>query len=559
MRQLGSIAAVLLIALACEGSDRDASTSGDAKSPGGTIVISTGGDPDLLFPPLLATIGGRQVSELVYDHLADLGTSLNTVGDTGFEPRLAKSWSWAPDSLSIEFHLDSAARWHDGTPVRASDVAFTYALYRDSATASPTAPLIARIDSVTTRDSLTTVFWFSKRSPTQFFEAVSPMLIMPRHALKGIRGQALRGSELARSPMGSGRFRFASWKAGSSIDLSADTANYRGRPAVDRVIWSIAPDFNTAFTRVLGGESDVLDQLTVANLPQLTGNSAVRTVLLPGLEYNFIQFNLRHPQNAARPHPLFGDRELRRALTMAVDRQRTVASVYDTLAATAVGPTVRAYPTTDTTLLQIPYSVEGARRLLDSLGWRVSGTDSIRRHNGRPLEFTVSVPSSSRNRMNMAIIVQDQLKQVGAKMNIDRLEFAAFVDRETRRAFDAAIGSWQVDASPGGIRQTWGSSGSRASGGSNYGSYENPVFDAAVDSALSAMDPQEQRARFKRAYQLIIDDAPAIWLAEPKGVMAISRRIRTPTMRPDAWWATIGDWWVPPSERIARDRVGTQQ
>lgn len=555
MRRLAPLATVL-IALSCKGGDRTASTAADTASAGGTIVISTGGDPDVLFPPLEATIQGRQVSELVYDHLADLGTGLNTVGDGGFEPHLAKSWSWSPDSLSIAFALDPRARWHDGVPARASDVAFTYTLYKDAATASPSAPLISDIDSVTAPDSLTAVFWFSRRSPMQFFVSVNPMVILPEHLLRGVKGPGLRTSALARSPVGTGRFRFVSWKAGSSISLAADRGNYRGRPKIDRVIWSIAPDFNTAFTRLLGGEADVLEQLAAPNVAQLVGNNQLRTVLLPGLEYNFIQFNLRDPASRTRPHPLFADRGLRRALTMAVDRAHTVQNVYDTLAAVAVGPTVRAYASTDTTLQQIPYSVEGARRLLDSLGWRLSGGDSVRIRNGRRLEFTVSVPSSSRNRMNMAVLIQNQLRQVGAIMDIDRLDFPSFVDRESHRAFDAVIGSWSVDASPGGIRQTWGSAGSKPAGGSNYGSYENPAFDAAVDSALSAMSLEDRRARFKRAYQIIIDDAPAVWLAEPRSVMGMSRRIRTPALRPDAWWALIADWWVPPAERIPRDRVG---
>lgn len=557
MRQLAPFAAVLVIALACDRGERSASAAVDSASPGGTIVISTGGDPDVLFPPLLETVAAQQVTDLVYDHLADIGSSMNTVGDSGFEPQLARSWTWSPDSLSIAFHLDPRAKWHDGLPVRASDVAFTYALYKDSATASPSAPLIASIDSVTTPDSLTAVFWYSGRSPMQFFEATNPMLIIPEHALEGIRGQELRTAPLARAPIGSGRFRFVGWNAGSSIEITADTANYRGRPRADRIIWSIAPDFNTAFTRLLGGESDVFEQLTAASLPQIAGHAEIRTVLLPGLDYNFIQFNLRDPAHPARPHPLFGNRALRRALTMAVDRAHIVQNVYDTLARVAVGPTVRAYPSTDTTLLQIPYSLAGARRLLDSLGWRDSG-DGIRRRNGRPLEFTVSVPSSSKARMSMAVIVQDQLKQAGVKMNIDRLEIASFIDRETHHSFDAVFGGWHVDASPGGIRQTWGSAGSHTAG-SNYGSYESPIFDAAVDSALSEMNLDERRARFKRAYQMIIDDAPAIWLAEPRSMIAISGRIRTPSLRPDAWWANIPEWWVPPAERIARDRLGSSR
>jgi hypothetical protein len=80
-----------------------------------------------------------------------------------------------------------------------------------------------------------------------------------------------------------------------------------------------------------------------------------------------------------------------------------------------------------------------------------------------------------------------------------------------------------------------------------------------VDSALSEMNLDERRARFKRAYQMIIDDAPAIWLAEPRSMIAISGRIRTPSLRPDAWWANIPEWWVPPAERIARDRLGSSR
>jgi peptide/nickel transport system substrate-binding protein len=553
MRIKAPFAVLLLIALGCSTDDRSSSSTADSAS-GGTVVIAVGGDPDGLFPPVLTTTTGKAVTEQIYDHLADLGSDLNTVGDAGFSPRLARSWRWSPDSLSIAFNLDPRARWHDGAPVRAADVAFTYGLYKDSATASPTAPLIANIDSVTTPDSVTTVFWFAKRSPTEFYEATIPMVVLPEHALKGVKGQGLRTSDIARKPMGSGRFRFVRWTPGSSIELTADSVNYHGRPRIDRLIWSIAPDPKTVFTRLIGGEADLLEQVPSGDLPQLAGHPELKTVLLPGLDYNFVTFNLHDPRNPARPHPLFGDRELRRALTMAVDRRRVVQSAYDSLAAVAIGPTVRAYPTTDTTLQQIPYSLDNARRVLDSLGWSASGSDGVRRRNGRPLEFTLSVPGVSKSRMNMAVIIQDQLRQAGVKVNIDRREIASFVDLENKRAFDAVFHGWHVDASPGGIMQTWGTGGAKP-GGSNHGSYVNAAFDAAADSGLSAMDLPTRRAHFKRAYQMIIDDAPAIWMAEPKTMMAINRRIRTPALRPDAWWSTVGEWWIPSTERIARDRA----
>src|SRR5687767_14783982 len=147
MRPTPPLAALLLIVLGCTREDGPSSSTADSAG-GGTIVISVGGDPDGLFPPVHSTTTGKAVSDQTYDHLADLGPELNTVGDAGFTPRLAKSWRRSPDSLSIEFQLDPRARWHDSRPVRASDVVFTHALYKDSATASPTAPLIASIDSV---------------------------------------------------------------------------------------------------------------------------------------------------------------------------------------------------------------------------------------------------------------------------------------------------------------------------------------------------------------------------------------------------------------------------
>jgi peptide/nickel transport system substrate-binding protein len=543
--------ALLLFAAACGSDDR----SGGAESTGGTLVITASGDPETLLPPLASTVPARIIGDMVYDRLAMVGDSMNVVGDAGFKPQLASSWTWSPDSLSIAFSLDPDARWHDGRPVRASDVRFTWQLYSNPANGSPYAASIASIDSVTVRDSVTAVFWYSQRSPMQFYDAVNPMSILPAHLIGDASGTALRTVAIARAPVGSGRFRFVRWNAAASIEVAADTANYRGRPGLDRVIMTVAPDFNTAFARLVGGEADFIEQVPPPNLEQIAADTTLRLLLNRGLDYNFLQFNLRHPKNRSRPHPLFADRELRRALTLAVDRAGSVRNAYDSLADVALGPTVRAYPTTDPSLRPLPFMPDSARRMLDALGWRDTDGDGVRERNGVKLEFTLAVPSSSRARNAVAVLVQDQLKQVGAKMNLEPLDFTAFIDRQTRRDFDAVFGGWRVEPSPGGIRQTWTSAGSRASSGTNYGSYENPAFDALVDSALSSESLDDRRRLFSRAYEVIIADAPAIWMAEPRTVMAIHRRIQTRGIRPDSWWANIADWTIPAAARIERDRL----
>jgi len=547
-----AIAAFLAASVAC-----DSGEPGDRRDTtphGGTLVITASGDPETLFPPLAATVPARIIGDLVYDRLAEVGDSMNTVGDTGFKARLARSWTWAPDSLSIAFELEPSARWHDGNPVRAEDVRFTWQLFADPRTASPSATAISSIDSVTVRDSLTAVFWFRARSPMQFYDAVNSMPILPSHLIGNATGTALRSAPIARAPVGSGRFRFVRWDAAAAIELAADTGNYRGRPGLDRVIMTIAPDFNTALTRLLGGEADLLEQVPPTSIEEIGKNPNLRLMLSPGLDYNFVQLNLRHPKDRARPHPIFADRALRRALASAVDRRRIVQNAYDSLANVALGPTVRAFPTTDTALTHIPFSPDAARRALDSIGWTDTDGDGVRERNGTRLEFALAVPSSSRARVTMAILIQDQLRLVGAKVNLEQLDFTTFIDRQSRRDFDAVFGGWRVEASPGGLRQTWGSAGSRG-GGTNYGSYESVFFDSLVDSALTAATLPERRGFFTRAYQQIIDDAPAIWMAEPKRVMAVHRRIEPRGLRPDSWWINIGDWTVPPEARITRDRA----
>lgn len=538
------------VVLGCVGTE-----SGSTNSSGGTLAISVGADPDVLIPALVQSTVGAEITDMIYDRLADIGDSLNTVGDKGFTPRLADRWTWAADSLSIAFHINPKAKWHDGLPVRSSDVRFTIASAKDSSLGSPAKPLITNIDSVSTPDSLTAVYWFHARSPQQFYDAVYQLSIMPEHVWKAIPPASWRASDAAKSLVGSGQYRFVRWIPGAAVELVADTTNYRGAPKLSRLIWSIAPDFQTALTRVLSGETDFIEQLRPENLAEVAKHPELRTKPNHALQYSFTQFNLRDPANNARPHPIFGNRELRRALTMATDRVKLVRSVYDSLALAALGPTVRAYQTTDPNLTQIPFDLPRARQILDSLGWRVTGSDGMRARNGRPLEFTLSVPNSSKVRVQMAVLLQEQLRQAGVKVDVEQINFPVLMEKERKRAFDAAIGTWSTQPSPGAVLGSWGIGGSRATSGNNYGSYENPAFDAYVDTALSAFDPAKRKALFTKAYETIIQDAPAIWLAEPIQMVAYHSRLQLAPMRPDAWWIHIPEWWIPADKRIPRDNA----
>jgi peptide/nickel transport system substrate-binding protein len=546
MRKAAAVLLTLSIA-AC--SEHSGSTK--AGEPGGTLVISTTGDPGTLFPPLIRTTQGKQIAEQIYDYLADVGPEMNTRGEKGFRPQLTDGWRWSADSLSLAFHLNPRARWHDGKPVSAHDVQFTFTLNKNPALGGAFLSELTNIDSVTASDSLTAVFWFHQRLPTQFLDAAAQLLILPAHQLEKIQVTGLRESSPA--PIGTGRFRFRQWDKGSSIEIVADSSNYRGRAKLDRVIWTISPEFTTAVTRLFSGDADLFDALRAENLPELMRHPNLRAIILPGTDYGFIQLNLRDPANNTRPHPLFGDRAFRRAIAMSIDRNALVKSVLDTLGLVAVGPTVRAFPTTDSRVSQIPFDSARGRAILDSLGWSSRDSRGTRIKNGRELALNLLVPTSSKNRKRLAVLLQAQLRSMGIRVNIEQMDNSAFMARQQARSFDAVLGGWHLGASPDGTRQAWTSAGTGKEG-VNYGSYENPIFDAQLDSALLS-DAQHAREKFTLAYGTINQDAPAVWLYEPRTAIGLHRRIRTGWTRPDAWWADLGDWHIPPAERLPRDRV----
>jgi peptide/nickel transport system substrate-binding protein len=539
-----SVALALFLVACSEGV-----SNGPAPS-GGTIVIATLDDPGTLFPPFVMTNSAKQISEQIYDYLADVGANLDTRDEKSYRAELADSWRWSADSLSLTFHLNPRARWHDGQPVTARDVRFTFDLNKNPAIASRYQSSLENIDSVTIADSSSAVFWFRERRPTQFLDAAAQLLILPAHQLEKLAQTRLR--ESLPPPIGSGRFRLRRWDKGVAVELVSDTTNYRGRARLDRAIWSVTRDFTAAVSRVARGDADLFDGLRPENASDIARGATARAVMLPGMDYAFLRFNLRDPANATKPHPLFGDRELRRAIAMSLDRNSLARSLFDTFASVPSGPTVRAYATTDTTLIQIPFDLARANRLLDSLGW-MRAADGVRGRNGSKLTFSLLVPTTSLNRTKIAVLIQEQLRRVGIQVNTDRLDNAAMIAKEQKGDFDASLDAWTMSSSPDGIRDAWSSSGV-GKNGVNYGGYTNPLFDTLLDSALRGA-PGHARERFTAAYRVINEDAPAVWLYEARKIVGIHRRFTTGETRADSWWFSLADWSVDPTRRLLRDRI----
>jgi len=516
----------------------------------GTLVIAGLGEPDILLPPASDDAHADAVDDQVYVKLADLGPSGNTFGDVGFVPELAERWEW-DNPRTITFHLNPNARWHDGRPVRAEDVAFSFDVNTDSIVNSRARTALARLRRVTTRDSLTVVFHFSETYPEMFYDAVHHVRILPAHLWRTVPRDQFRTAAFGRAPVGAGCYRFVAWKAGESLELAADSTCFLGRPHIRRIIWRFTPDPSVAVTQLIAGEADVYEFLPPTDVERVRAAPQLATYAYAGPYYTFLGFNLRARGDTTLPHPLFGDRDLRRALTIATDRQQMAQSVFAGLAKVPPGPMPLLWATWDSTLRALPYDSSLAGRLLSMHGWRDHDGDGVRDRDSLPLKFELLTPTSSAMRRQYARLLQEQFRRIGVAVEITELEPNVLSQRLETGNFDAALISRLGDPTPtSSIAQLW-----LAGGPSNYTHYDSPAFADAYTRAITAPNRPAALRAWRAVFQQLIDDAPGIWLYSPQSVAVAQRRVADVRIRPDAPFALLRTWRIPSDQLIERDRV----
>lgn len=546
-RTLALLAAVALVACS-----KDQSSAGGPAS-GGTFVIAAVGEPIQLFPAYVQDATAKWVQDMVFDRLAEVSPDLNSVGDKGFAPRLAKSWTWAPDSLSIAFAIDPRAKWHDGKPVTASDIRYTFKVFTDPKAASPVGSLLTNVDSVSVRDSMTAVAWFKKRTPTEFYDLVYQLIPVPEHVYGSIPMDQLQNSEAIRTLVGSGQFKFVKWEPKVRVDLIADTANYRGRPKLDRIILSSVADPNAGMAQVLAGQADFMQAYPIDQIAVLDSNKFARSLVVPTTGYTWAAFN-PNAQKSKAPHPVFADLRTRRALSMGLDRVAMLKNVFGTLGRLGHGPFANSVSYADTTVKLPPFDTTAAKALLDSAGWK-AGADGMRAKNGAPLAFTILSPTSSLTRKQYATLMQEGFRKLGAKVEVEMVDAPTFNSRVHEGSFDLALQSFNQDPAVAGVLQAWGTVGISPTG-FNIMKYSSKKVDAELDSASAAADPAKSREIAHRAFQQIADDNYGIFLYDVVLIDAVHRRINVGLTRADGWSVDMGSWSVDPAKRIDRDKIG---
>ncbi len=456
-------------------------------------------------------------------------------------PYLARSWSFADDSASVTFELYRGLTWHDGTPLTARDVEFTYETARNPETGYPNRAYFDAWTGVELLDEYT--LRFTIRPAANLFFGWTRLPIMPEHILGDVSPEELAGHPFGSTePVGAGPFRFVKRAVGDRwvFEANADFPDeLGGRPYVDRYVYRVIAEDATRAAALRTGEIDLLTTAAPANVPRFEADSTIRLLEYSEGDYDFIVWNPRRP--------MFANPDVRRALTMAIDRPGIVEAVHEgaaTVAAGPVGPWHWAYDSTD---VPLAYAPDSARAALEAAGWTDADGDGVREKDGRPFSFTMFATPRDKWR-SIATIVQSNLADVGVEMEVEVREIASLQPLVTSpdRRFDAFMLSWVPDRTMDG-RSMWACD--QMAHPFHFASYCNPELDAVLDSLLTATDRELYADLVDRYNDILAADQPYTFLYHPTHRAAARVELRGVEMDARGNWATVADWWLEPAAR----------
>ena len=497
---------------------------------GGSIFLGSLGEASNLIPYLSSDAASHEVADLLYVSLLRYDKDLKP------EPWAAASWSMEDGGKLMRFTLRKGILWEDGQELTAEDVAFTCALVADPATGSPYAEDFMRIKELRVLDRYT----FEVHYEQFFARAVASWMnpILPKHILAG---QNIRDTPFSRKPVGAGPYRLALWEPGSRIVLTASPSYFAGKPHIDRVVYRIIPDNATMFMETRAGRLDVMDLSPLQYQRQTSGPSweqRFRKYRYLSSVYVFMGFNLEHP--------FFKDVRVRRAISLAIDRQSIIQGVLLGEGVPAFGPFKPGSWAYHPSLRPVRQDIPAAQKLLAEAGFSDSDGDGILDRDGLPLAFTVLTNQGNEQRILTATLIQSQLKAVGVGVNIRTVEWAAFIREFVNKGrFDAVILGWTIPQDPE-LYKVWHSSQAHDNG-LNFIHYRNSEVDSLLEQARSTPNQEARAHLYYRIQEILDEEQPYCFLFVPQALPVVNRRFQGICPALAGIMYNFEDWWVPKS------------
>ncbi|MFD2830793.1 glutathione ABC transporter substrate-binding protein [Corticicoccus populi] len=472
-----AIVVVMLFLQACStGGNDNGSTSEEenTENEGGTLRIVTMSDATSLDPQFITNIPSANfIYQKVYENLVTFDEDMEIV------PNLASEWEQL-DDVTWEFTLEEGITFHDGEPFNAEAVKVTLDRLLDPETGSPQRDKVSMIKEVVVVDDTTVQLILNEP-----YAPLLSILASQETSILSPKSVQENPDSLSDTPVGTGPFVFESWNSGQSISLSKNE-DYWGEPAkVDEVIFEITPESTTRLAMVETGEAHISDNVPVTELNRVESSDQVNLIQREGLGVEYIGFNTGQTP--------FDDVNLRKAVSHAIEREAIINGIYEgtgTVATSAMSPSVFGF---SDNVKPFEYDINEAESLLESSQFDKGSSVTL-------------VTSDRQERINMAEVIQSQLKGIGVEVDIQVLEYGAYIEAMDSGEFDMFIGGWGNATGDGDYNQynlfhtnSFGSAG-------NHFYYSNPEVDSLIEEARQESDDQRRLEIYEQTQKIELEE-----------------------------------------------------
>ncbi|WP_272032999.1 ABC transporter substrate-binding protein [Oceanobacillus kimchii] len=496
-----------------EDNGSDASASEDQ-----VLVFARGGDSESLDPGSTTDGESSRVTRQILESLLDFDKDSFEI-----KPGLAHDWDISEDGLTYTFYLEEGVTFHDGTDFNAeavktnferwadpnheyafTDEGFVYNIYGTmfGGFEGDEGHVIDEINAVSDHE-----IEFVLKEPLGFF---LQNLAMSYFAITSPAALEEYGPDITENPVGTGPFKFNSWSKNDSIVLDKfEDYRVEDQPKLDQVIFQVIPDNSARLIALQSGEIDMMDGLNPDDAAGLEGEEGIELLTRGENNFGYVGF---HTQK----EPV-DQKEVRQAISYAIDKQAIADALYAGYATTAKNPLPPSYLGYNDGVEGYEYNPDRARELLEEAGYADG------------LEIELMISPTARPYMpdpeTVAQIVQENLSEVGIELTITSHEWAPYLELTEQGEHQMYILGW---SGTNGDPDYFLSSllHSTNIGSSNNTFYENTEVDDLLNQAKRAVDQEERADLYMQAQELISEDAPMVTLVHSTPVMAISSNVQ---------------------------------
>jgi len=460
------------------------------------LHMSISASPSRINPILATDSASSQISRWIFNALITYDK------DAKIKTELAKSYRFLDDT-SLEFELRDDVLWSDGEPFTAKDVLFTYNTIISEEIFTPYSSSFNHVKSVEIVDDYKIIVKYKY----PYFKALETwmMSILPEHILKDEKD--LMTSKFNQSPIGTGPYTLDKFSISSDIVLEANPKYFISKPKIEKMIFHFVPDSSASFLMLKSRKLDV-GSLTPLQLErQIDDEFKQNFSIYEDLahSYSYVGLNLTRDK--------FKDKRVRKALSLAIDREELVDILYFGHGQVCHGPFMPGTGAFNPEVKSPKQDIKEAKRLLSEAGY----------DENNPFEFTLTTNTGS-SRGYAAEILQHQLRKAGVIVHLRVMEWQAFLNTVVLpRNFEAVLMGWSLGLKPDAY-SIWHSESSKK-GGFNFVSYENEKVDKLIKKAEKIVDQEKFDEIYREIFALIANDNPYLFLVIPNSITVVNKDI----------------------------------